>query len=163
MTSDTRLKLGIALLVLGLIMPLGTFLVARTDWPTGVKTVAGGILLLGLEIVTFPAIALMGKENFDRIVNWVKSILKTLKPAENVSRTRYRIGLVLLIAPMLFSWITSYVPSWLPEEKIDRLWISLALDLIIVASLFVLGGDFWNKLRAIFFYDAKAAFPDPSG
>ncbi len=31
MNTDTRLKLGIALLVLGLLMPLGTFLVARTD------------------------------------------------------------------------------------------------------------------------------------
>ncbi len=33
MNANTRLKLGIALLILGLLMPFGTFLVAGTDWP----------------------------------------------------------------------------------------------------------------------------------
>ncbi len=39
MNADARLKLGIALLVLGLVMPFGTLLVAATDWPIAVKTV----------------------------------------------------------------------------------------------------------------------------
>ena len=117
MNADTRLKLGIALLVLGLVMPFGTLFIAGTNWPAAVKTVVSGILLFGLEIMMFPAVALMGKENFDRIVNRVKGILKTLKPAGNVGRTRYTIGLVLLVGSVLFAWITSYIPSWLPEEK----------------------------------------------
>ena len=29
-------------------------------------------------------------------------------------------------------------------------------DLLLLVSLFVLGGDFWNKLRALFIHDAKA-------
>jgi hypothetical protein len=33
MSADTRLKLGVALLILGLIMPAGTLPVAATDWP----------------------------------------------------------------------------------------------------------------------------------
>jgi hypothetical protein len=33
MSADTRLKLGVALLIPGLIMPAGTLLVAATDWP----------------------------------------------------------------------------------------------------------------------------------
>jgi hypothetical protein len=43
MSSDTRLKLGVALLILGLIMPAGTLLVAAADWPIAVKTVVSGI------------------------------------------------------------------------------------------------------------------------
>ena len=163
MNADTRLKLGIALLVLGLVMPFGTLFIAGTNWPAAVKTVVSGILLFGLEIMMFPAVALMGKENFDRIVNWVKGILKTLKPAGNVGRTRYTIGLVLLVGSVLFAWITSYIPSWLPEEKDARLWINLGLDLIVAASLFVLGGDFWDKLRALFLYDANVVFPASAG
>ena len=31
-------------------------------------------------------------------------------------------------------------------------------DAIFVVNLFVLGGDFWDKLRALFVYDAKAKF-----
>jgi len=159
MNADMRLKLGIALLILGLVMPFGTVFVTGTDWPVAVKTVVSGVLLLGFEIMIFPAIALMGKENFNRIVNRAKGILKTLKPAGNVGRTRYTIGLVLLIGPVLFGWIASYVPSWLPAENAARVWTNVGLDLIVATSLFVLGGDFWDKLQALFRYDARAMFP----
>jgi hypothetical protein len=29
-------------------------------------------------------------------------------------------------------------------------------DVLLISSLFVLGGDFWDKVRALFVYDAKA-------
>ena len=102
-----------------------------------------------------PAVALMGKENFDRIVNRVKGFLKRLKPAGSVGRTRYMIGLVLFVGPLLFAWIASYIPSWLPEGYAARVWVNLGLDLVIVSSLFALGGDFWDKLRALFIHDAR--------
>ncbi|MBI4276873.1 MAG: transporter suffix domain-containing protein [Armatimonadetes bacterium] len=162
MRADTRLKLGLGLLLLGLVMPAGALFVAQTDWPGAVKTLVSGILLFGFEIMAVPAVALMGKENFDRIVNTVKGALKRLKPSGKVGRTRYTIGLVLFLGPVLFAWITSYVPSWLPEDYAARVWVSLGLDLITVASLFVLGGDFWDKLRALFLYEARAEFPPPA-
>src|SRR5262245_19877631 len=131
MNANTRLKLGIGLLVLGLIMPVGTFFVVATDWPSGVKTVVSGILLAGLEIMAIPAAALMGKENFERIVNAAKGFLKTMKPAGNVGRTRYTIGLVLLIGPLLLAWIAAYLPaSWLPADYAVRVWSLDALTLI---------------------------------
>ncbi len=33
-------------------------------------------------------------------------------------------------------------------------------DIVLITSLFVLGGDFWDKLRSMFIYGAKASFPD---
>jgi hypothetical protein len=39
MSPVTRLKFGVALLILGLVMPAGTLAVAATDWPIAVKTV----------------------------------------------------------------------------------------------------------------------------
>ena len=163
MNAKTGLKLGVALLVIGLITPFGAFLVAGTNWPATVKTVISGILVLGFEILMFPAIALMGKENFDRIVARVLGLLKMLKPAGNVTRSRYTIGLVLLGVPILLSWIISYFPSWLPGGNPARLWINLGLDLTVAASLFVLGGDFWDKLRALFHHDARVMFPASAG
>jgi hypothetical protein len=80
MSADTRLKLGVALLIVGLIMPAGTLLVAATDWPLAAKTVVSSILLLGFEIMLIPAVALMGKDNFDRIWAGAIRLLKTLKP-----------------------------------------------------------------------------------
>ena len=35
---------------------------------------------------------------------------------------------------------------------------ALGGDLLLLASLFVLGGDFWDKIRSLFIYDAKADF-----
>jgi hypothetical protein len=31
---------------------------------------------------------------------------------------------------------------------------------MFLASLFVLGGDFWDKLRALFVREARAVFPE---
>ena len=150
MSADTRLKLGNALLALGLVMPAGTVFVAATNWRGDLKALLDGILLFGLEIMAIPAVALMGKENYDRIVNRVKTVLKRLKPAGDVGRTRYRIGLALFGVPLLLGWIASYLPDWRPEDYPVRIGINLVLDLTIVSSLFVLGGDFWDKLRVSF-------------
>jgi hypothetical protein len=152
MSADTRLKLGVALLIVGLIMPAGTL------WPLAVKTVVSSILLLGFEIMLIPAVALMGKDNFDRIWAGAIRLLKTLKPAGGVSRKRYTIGLYMLVGPPLYAWIASYAPSWLPEDYVPRVCVNLGLDAITLASLFVLGGDFWDKVRALFLHDARAVF-----
>ena len=37
MSADTRLKLGVSLLILGLVMPAGTLAVVATEWPVPVK------------------------------------------------------------------------------------------------------------------------------
>ena len=142
MSPQTRLKLGVALLILGLIMPAGTLLVSVTDWPVAVKTVLSSILLFGFEIMIIPAVALMGKDNFDRIWAGAMRLLKTLKPAGGVSKRRYTIGLYMLVVPILYAWIASYAPSWLPENYVLRVWVNVGLDLVALASLFVLGGDF---------------------
>jgi hypothetical protein len=36
----------------------------------------------------------------------------------------------------------------------------IASDVMFLASLFVPGGDFWDKLRALFIYKAKARFEE---
>ena len=159
MSADTRLKLGVALLILGLVMPAGTLLVAATDWPASVKTVVGGILLFGFEVMLIPAVALMGKDNFERIWAGAMRLLKTLKPAGGVSKTRYKLGLYMLVGAALYAWIASYAPSWLPEDYVLRVWVNLGLDVVTLASLFVLGGDFWDKVRALFLHNARVVFP----
>jgi len=159
MSPETRLKLGVALLIVGLIMPAGTLAVAATDWPIAVKTVLSSILLFGFEIMIIPAVALMGKDNFNRIWAGAMRFLKTLKPAGGVSKRRYTIGLYMLVVPILYAWMASYVPSWLPENYVMRVWVNLGLDVVTFASLFVLGGDFWDKVRALFLHDARVGSP----
>jgi hypothetical protein len=115
--------------------------------------------LFGFEIILVPAVALMGKDNFERIWAGAMRLLKTLKPVGNVGRTRYTVGLYMLVGPPLYARIASYAPSWLPENYVLRVGVNLGLDLVTLASLFVLGGDFWDKVRALFVHDARALFP----
>jgi hypothetical protein len=41
-----------------------------------------------------------------------------------------------------------------------RVAISLVMQTMFLASFFVLGGDFWDKARALFVWDARAVFPE---
>ena len=56
-------------------MPLGTVLVAETDWSTSTKSLVNGGLIFGFEVMALIAAAVMGKEIFDRIMAPVKQLL----------------------------------------------------------------------------------------
>jgi hypothetical protein len=159
MNANTRLTLGVGLLILGLVMPFGTMLVAATDWPGALKPFVNVLLLFGQQIMAIPAVALMGKDNYDRIV---LGVLKAFKPTGRVGRLRYNIGLLMFLGPVMYGWNAVYVPSMLPAEEAARMWVSMGLDLILLTSLFVLGGDFWDKVQALFLYDARVVL-SPSG
>jgi len=53
----------------------------------------------------------------------------------------------------------AYAPHLLPELAMFRVYLNIFFDLVFLSSLFVLGGDFWDKLRALFNYNARAVFP----
>jgi hypothetical protein len=55
--------------------------------------------------------------------------------------------------PIVFGWVAPYVSDLIPSYFRERVHLC---DLLLLVSLFVLGGDFWNKLRALFIHDAKA-------
>jgi hypothetical protein len=83
-------------------------------------------------------------------------------PAQQVSPTRYRIGLVLFMIPILFGWISPYAGSHLPGYTAQPLTHAIVGDVMMVVSLFVLGGEFWDKSRSLFVHRATAIFPAPS-
>jgi len=154
-----RLYLGISLLVLALISPLFGFLVAATDWSTTMKATVIGLLTAGLpEVLSVLAAAVLGKENFVRIKSIALSWLKRLRPTARVSKTRYIVGLIMFLVPLIPTYVMAYTPQWLPDTSSARLYVNIAADCSFIASLFVLGGDFWDKLTALFLYEARARF-----
>ena len=63
----------------------------------------------------------------------------------------------MFLIPAVVSWVLMYAPpDWIPGFPEQRISVGLGTDLIFVSSLFVLGGDFWDKLRALFMHTAKA-------
>ena len=140
-------------------------LVTRSSLPAAWKTTLSGLLLLGVpELFTLVAAAVLGKSGFDYLKTRMKTALgrffRKHGPPETVSRTRYRIGLAMFIIPIAFGWLTPYAFHHLPGYETYHIIYGLPGDLLLIASLFVLGGEFWEKLRALFVHGAKAAFPE---
>ena len=154
-----RFRLGVSFFALGLVCPVFVPLVAATGLPVEWKTILSGLLMLGVpELLWVVAVAVMGKAGFDFIKARVFGFFKRYAAPQTVSRTRYRIGLALFLLPILFGWLAPYGPGAIPGYEAQRLAVNLVGDLLLLASLFVLGGDFWDKLRALFVYEAKAQF-----
>ena len=72
---------------------------------------------------------------------------------------RYRIGLVMFCFPIVQGLLETWGSHIAPQIAVSGLWVDIVTDGMMVASLFVLGGNFWDKLRALFVVDARATFP----
>ena len=159
--SQGRLTLGGAILVVGLLCPLSIPWVASSDLPAGWKAVLSGLLLLGIpELMMMLAAAVLGKSGFHFLKGLLFGFFKRQAIPKEVSPTRYRIGLVMFLVPMLWGWLTPYVSQEIPGYEGHRLAVGLLGDLLLLSSLFVLGGEFWEKLRALFIHRAVARFPE---
>ncbi len=154
---------GAALLVIGFLLPLLIPLVACLEVSTEARALISGMLLVGgPEVFSLIAIAIMGKPGFIYIKARVFTLLKRALPAGKVSRLRYNIGLSLLIPHVIFAYMIFYVPHWLPGYDEHRIAMNLTADCLLIITLFILGEDFWEKLRALFIYNARAGIPEKS-
>jgi len=155
-----RLYLGLALIGLSLVGPI-TVIPLLTSLGLSSTAIASisGMVLIGAEVLLVAAVAIMGKEGFAHIKNRAFAFLKRHRPPQRVSRPRYLIGLVLFVLPLLFGWLAPYLGNFIPGLQGHEIEWAMAGDGLLLVSLFVLGGDFWDKLRALFIHDARAVFP----
>ena len=151
-----RFKVGIALFALmilaWLLVPIEAAL--GMSAATIAATTAG--IAIGNKVILLVAIAVMGKAGFQDLK---AKLFQKLTPPAEVSPMRYRIGLVMFCLPFLGSLFETYASHIVPHLVVNRLWVDILLDGVLIASLFVLGGNFWDKLRALFIADARAVFP----
>ncbi len=146
--TKSRLILGGTIFISGFLSPLTIPLVTNSNLSTEWKTMLSATLVIGVpEAFMLIAIAILGKQGFD----YFKSLLwKAVRPADKVSLTRYRIGLVLFFSPMLFGWLQPYMDLWITEFDSHQVRLAVVGDIVFAISLFVLGGDFWLKIKALF-------------
>ena len=154
-----RLKVGIALFVLSIILPLaGIPAVAALGLSTTLTATISGALLFGAEFLGIFSIGLMGKPGFTYFKTRVSGFFRQYGPPARVSSVRYRIGLVMFCIPILFAWVSVYISRFIPGFESDPVIWGLAGDILLLISLFVLGGDFWDKVRALFIHGSRANF-----
>ena len=160
MIPSWRFPAGVAIFALGFCAPLAIPLVTASGLPPGWKAVISGALAVGVpEVMMVIATAVMGKEGFAELKRRLGRFFRQYGPPDVVGPIRYRIGLVMFAAPLLLGWLLPYLHHHLPGFDSHPMVWHLGGDLMLFASLFVLGGDFWDKLRSLFVQGAKAVFP----
>jgi len=159
--GGVRFRLGLAILIGGWLSPLLIPIVTKSSLATEWKTIISGLLAVGIpEVFTVAAIAVMGKSGFNLIKERIFSLFKKHGPPDRVSPTRYRIGLAMFLLPLVFGWLGPYGAHKIPGYETHRFVVSLIGDLMFAASFFVLGGDFWDKIRSLFIHSARVQFND---
>ena len=155
-TSKSKLILGGMILVVGFMSPLLIPLVVHSDLPISYKRILSGLLAFGIpELFMIAAVAVMGKQGFDFLKNKALNFLKVFAPSDEVSLTRYRIGLVMFSLPIIIGIAQPYLELYLPFFKELPIWWTISSDILFVSSFFVLGGDFWDKLSGLFKHNVK--------
>lgn len=147
-----RLYLGGAIFIGGFLSPLLIPLVVQSGLSEQAKTIVSGVLMLGVpEVAMLVAVIVLGKPGFEFLKNKLKSSIAEILFPDQVGKWRHHFGLLLLCIPFVLAWMMPY----LGERVVDiqsRYTVALTGDLMILAGLLLLGGEFWRKLQELFTY-----------
>lgn len=155
-----RLKTGIALFVLSVIAPAaGLTLLSWFGLSGPARASISAAVLIAGDALGMVAVAIMGRAGYLRVKDLMLGFVKRHAPPREVSRVRYNIGLVMFCLPISFAWLSGYAAEFIPGFVRNPLPYAIGGDLLLLASFFVLGGHFWDKLRSLFVHDAVAQFP----
>ncbi len=161
--AGPRFYIGVALFAVSLAGPLLAIpLLGIMGFSAGeIASYSAGILV-GAEVLLVAAATIMGKSGYAYIKSKIFGVLKDYGPPQEVSLTRYRIGLVFFAVPLILGFLSPYVKSLIPFYGGNEVLFAIVSDLVLLIGLFILGGAFWDKLRALFIHGAKVVFPEPS-
>jgi hypothetical protein len=156
-TAGWRFKLGIAIICL----MLGSWLMVPIVAAAGISgsriAALTGVLFISNKVLLIIVIAVMGKAGFQQLKSSVFGYVSSLAPTVDteVGPWRHRIGVLMFCLPLISGFLEPYVDSILPGLRPNIWQLQLLGDLMLIGSFFVLGGNFWEKVRALFIRTAK--------
>jgi len=87
-------------------------------------------------------------------------LFKREGPPAPISRRRYHLGISIFSFLLISAWLMPYFKIFMPFYIDNRIVINMCSDFMLLTSLFILGDNFWDKLRSLFIYDAKVHIPE---
>jgi len=125
-----------------------------------------GVFIASAEISFALSIILLGKPFLQYLKTHLKEMLlrSSALPPQPISKTRHYTGITLLLLSFLPYFITE-ISLFLGYPKTDSGHLILFLmllssDAVFIISLFVLGGDFWNRLQNLFKWQGDTPIPN---
>lgn len=158
-SADWRVKIGFTIFVASIGWPVLIPLFLLLGVSTTTMAAFSGIMMVAAEFMLIAGAAIAGKEGFALIKATVFGFVKSYGPPATVGRIRYNIGLVMFVIPFAFGWAAPYLGSYLPGFEQGEMFYALFFDVLLLSSLFVLGGGFWDKLRSLFTHRAYVVIP----
>ena len=155
-----RIKVGFAIFIMSIGWPVLLPVLPLFGFSGSTIAAFSGAMLVAAEVMIVTGAAIAGKDGFAFIKSKVFGFLKSYGPPKKVSRARYIIGLIMFVVPFLLGWASPYVGGYLPGYQEHPLHYAIAGDALLLISLFVLGGEFWDKLRSLFMHGAYAVIPE---
>jgi hypothetical protein len=155
-----RIKAGFAIFTVSMVWPILLPILKVIGLPAQSITVFAGVMVVAAELMLIAAAAIAGKEGLAYIKQRIFGFLKPYGPPRKVSAARYKTGLVTFGLPLLYAFLSPYIGKYIPGVDNHRVIYAVAGDLMLLVGLFLLGGDFWDKLRALFIHKAVAVVPD---
>ena len=149
-----KFYVGLALFVYS----LGTFgvaaLVPFLFSPTAAAALVTGVVVSG-ELGFWVSAALLGKPFIDTLKARLAALLasRESRAPQPISRPRHVLGLVLFS----LSFVTYYVAMAIPFLQLSTsteltaiVVVAITGELLFVSSLLVLGGEFWERFKALY-------------
>lgn len=158
-----RMRLGVACFIAAFAVYLMTFAAVASGASTATVATVATIAFILNKVFLVAAVAFLGREGFDWLKKLVFGAVRRHVFPDQVGRLRYGIGLVLFFVPIVLAWLAPYIADLAPSVGRNSVRDGLTGDLLLLVSLFILGGGFWDKLRSLFVREAKVVFPGRGG
>ncbi|MHC8327001.1 transporter suffix domain-containing protein [Pseudomonas sp. LB3P93] len=160
-SAGWRFKVGIAIICLMLGSWLMVPIAAALDIPGSRIAALTGVLFISNKVLLIVVIAVMGKAGFQQLKSKVFGYVSGIAPSidAEVGPIRHRIGIVMFCLPLISAFLEPYVDTFWPGFRPNLWQLQVLGDAMLIGSFFVLGGNFWDKVRALFIRTAKVITP----
>ena len=154
-----RFRIGVATFILAFAIHLITLVVFLAGANAATVAAVGATMFALNKVLLIATVAILGRDGFNRIKAMLFGGVRQYIFQTDVGPVRYAIGLVLFVVPIIFAWVSPYLAEIAPSIGRHTVKGGIAADVLLIVSLFVLGGNFWDKLRALFIRDATVVLP----
>lgn len=151
-----RFKCGVAIFVLKIVLALMIPLLAMSSLSAARIAAITGAIFITNKCLMILMIAVMGKSGFQELKQIIGRYVPNMKSDVMVGPIRHAVGLFMFCFPLVTAMMEPYVDSIWPELRPNVWQYQLTMDIMLIASIFVLGGNFWGKMRALFVRTARA-------
>lgn len=155
--GNWRFKLGILLICTAIGLWIIVPLAASAGLSTTKVAAMTGVIFIVNKVLLLLVIAVMGKAGFQQLKATVFGYFR-LSPETSIGPARYNLGLVMFCLPLVSAWLEPYIDAVAPGLRPNMWQLQLVGDVMFLASFFVLGGNFWEKIRSLFIRGGRISY-----